>query len=132
MNLRLIAEAPFAIQFHLATVIPAFLLGTWLLFFSRKGAPVHRKIGFVYLTLMTVTAIATMFIQAIRPGHWSLIHLFVLLTFWSVFMAIYRISKGDVEGHKKAMIGLYFGGLIIAGGFTFFPGRLMYRIFFGG
>ena len=29
------------------------------------------------------------------------------------------------------MIGLYFGGILIAGGLTFLPGRLMYRLFFG-
>jgi len=39
MNLMPIVEAPLAIQIHLATIIPAFFLGTWLIFFSRKGAP---------------------------------------------------------------------------------------------
>ena len=79
---------------------------------------------------MTVTAVTAMFVQSLRPGHWSWIHLFVPLTFWGVFAAIWRIRKGDVAGHRKAMFGLYFGGLLIAGGFTFFPGRLMYRLFF--
>jgi uncharacterized membrane protein len=27
-------------------------------------------------------------------------------------------------------LGVYIGGLIIAGAFTFYPGRLMYRLFF--
>lgn len=130
VNFHLIAEAPLAIRLHLLTVIPAFALGTWLLFLSRKGSPPHRALGFAYLGLMTVTAVIALFIQALRPGHWSWIHLFVPLTFWSVSMAIWRIRKGDIAGHKRAMHGLYFGGLLIAGGFTFFPGRLMYRLFF--
>jgi len=29
------------------------------------------------------------------------------------------------------MIGLYVGALLIAGAFTFLPGRLMHQIFFG-
>jgi hypothetical protein len=32
---------------------------------------------------------------------------------------------------RAAMMGVYFGGLIIAGALTFLPGRLMYRLFFG-
>ena len=42
MDLGPILDAPFAVKLHLATVVPAFAIGTWLIFFSRKGAPVHR------------------------------------------------------------------------------------------
>jgi uncharacterized membrane protein len=56
MNLAPIAEAPIAVKIRLATVLPAFLIGTWLIFFSIKGARWHRALGTVYLTLMTVTA----------------------------------------------------------------------------
>ncbi len=80
---------------------------------------------------MTLTAALAIFIQEDRPGQWSLIHLFVPLTFWGVFAAIWRIRKGDGVGHRRAMFGLYIGGLLIAGGITFFPGRLMHRLFFG-
>jgi uncharacterized membrane protein len=131
MHLELIGREPLAIQIHLATVVPAFVLGTWLLFLSRKGSLLHRRLGFVYLTLMTITAFTAIFVQSLHPGHLSWIHLFVPLTFWGVFAAIWRIRKGDVKGHQRAMFGLYFGGLIIAGALTFYPGRLMYRLFFG-
>ena len=43
----------------------------------------------------------------------------------------WRIRRKDVKGHRRAMLGVYFGGLIIAGALTFYPGRLMYRLFFG-
>jgi uncharacterized membrane protein len=33
--------------------------------------------------------------------------------------------------HRFAMVSLYVGGILIAGAFTFVPGRLMYRVFFG-
>jgi uncharacterized membrane protein len=67
MNLALIAYAPLAIKIHLATVLPAFALRTWLIFFSTKGAPWHRALGAIYLTLMTITAITTFFIRSINP-----------------------------------------------------------------
>src|SRR5437879_11267115 len=44
MSFEPIRDASLAIHIHLATVIPAFLLGTWLIFFSRKGARPHRQL----------------------------------------------------------------------------------------
>jgi uncharacterized membrane protein len=129
MNWELVAREPIAIQIHLATVIPAFFMGTWLTFFSRKGSHFHRILGSIYLGLMTITAMAAVFIRSLNPGQLSWLHIFVPITLLSVFIAIWRIRRKDVAGHKAAMLGLYFGGLIIAGALTFFPGRLMYRLF---
>lgn len=132
MHFAPILQAPLAVQIHLATVVPAFLLGTWLIFFSRKGAPVHRAIGAAYMSLMLITATAAIFIRQLRPGSFSLLHLFVLLTYWSVFNALWSLRRKNIRGHQAAMIGLYVGGLLIAGSLTFLPGRIMHRIFFGG
>jgi uncharacterized membrane protein len=130
-NLGLATSAPLAVQIHLLTVLPAFAIGTWLIFFSTKGALLHRRLGVVYLTLMTITAFTTLFIHEIRPGQLSLVHLFIPLTLFGVFGAIFNLRRGNIIGHRNAMIGLYVGGLLIAGAFTFTPGRLMHRIFFG-
>jgi uncharacterized membrane protein len=131
MNWELIGREPLAIQFHLATVIPAFFLGTWLIFLSRKGSHYHRLVGSIYLVLMMVTAVTAIFIRSLNPGHLSWIHIFVPITLFGCISAIWRIRRKDVKGHKRAMLGVYFGGLIIAGALTFYPGRLMYRLFFG-
>jgi uncharacterized membrane protein len=80
---------------------------------------------------MTISATAAIFIRERRPGRFSYFHLFVLLTYWGVFSAIWRLRKKDIRGHKRAMVGLYVGGLLVAGGLTFLPGRMMYRLFFG-
>jgi len=130
MNWGLVAREALPIQIHLVTVIPAFFLGTWLIFFSTKGSHIHRILGSVYLTLMTITAVAAIFIRSLNPGHLSWIHIFVPLTLFGVFRAIWRIRRKDVRGHRAAMLGVYFGGLIVAGALTFYPGRLMYRLFF--
>ena len=132
MNWELIASEPLAVQIHLATVIPAFFLGTWLIFLSRKGGRYHRILGSIYLGLMTVTSVAAMFVRSLNPGHLSWIHIFVPVTLFGVFSAIWRIRNKDIAGHKAAMVGVYFGALIIAGALTSYPGRLMYRLFFGG
>jgi uncharacterized membrane protein len=131
MNFAPIMDAPLAIKVHLATVLPAFMIGTWLIFASRKGSTLHRALGFTYLSLMTVTAITTIFIRSIGEGRLSPIHLFIPLTLFGVFGALWNVRRGNIKGHRNAMLGLYCGGLLIAGGLTLLPGRLLHRVFFG-
>jgi uncharacterized membrane protein len=130
-------NAPIAVRIHFFTVVPAFLLGTWLLFLSTKGSPRHRLVGKIYLALMSITATATIFIRAfssvsvdLGPFRFGLLHLFIPLTVWSVWTALRAVGRGDIAAHQGAMRGLYFGGLVIAGLLTFLPGRIMYRMFF--
>jgi uncharacterized membrane protein len=119
---------------HLATVLPAFLIGTIILVI-KKGTPIHKQLGRVYMVLMTVTALITIFMQAkVGPklfNHFGYLHLFTVLTLYSVPTALIAIRKGDVITHKRKMVLLYIGGLLIAGGFTFFPGRYLHTVFFG-
>ena len=131
MNWLLLAHAPLAIKLHLATVLPAFAIGTWQIFFSRKGSAMHRSLGVLYLSLMTVTAITTFFIRSIGAGRLSPLQLFIPLTLYGVFGALWNIRRGNIKGHRNAMLGLYWGGLVVAGSLTLLPGRLLYRVFFG-
>jgi uncharacterized membrane protein len=135
VDLDPVLRASLPIQAHLATVLPAFALGAYLIFFSRKGAPQHRALGYVYLALMTVTAISTLFIHEVNPRGFmgfSVIHLFVPLTFLSVVGAVWGARTYNVKRHRGAMIGLFVGGILIAGALTFLPGRIMHAVFFGG
>lgn len=120
--------------FHLATVIPCFVIGTYLLL-AKKGTPIHKILGRVYMILMLITATITLFMSAkVGPpfiNHFGYIHLFSVLTIYTVPTAYIAIKKGNVKSHKRKMIILYFGAIIIAGGFTFFPGRYLYELFFG-
>ena len=135
MTLAPLLSAPLAIKIHVATVLPAFVIGTWQIFFSRKGAPFHRALGFVYLGLMTVTAISTLFIHALMPNSpffgMSPIHLFVPLTLFGVVGALRGAWTHNVAAHRGAMIGVYVGGILIAGTLAFLPGRLMHTVIFG-
>jgi uncharacterized membrane protein len=47
------------------------------------------------------------------------------------FGALWNVRRGNIRGHRNAMLGLYWGGLLIAGGLTLLPGRLLHRLFFG-
>jgi uncharacterized membrane protein len=119
------------IAIHLATVLPAFLIGTWLIFFSEKGARWHRAVGALYLALMFATAIVTLFVREIDPGRLSWVHyVFVPLTLYSIVAALWGIKMRNIARHRGAMVGLYVG-IIAAGGAAFLPGRLLYRTFIG-
>jgi uncharacterized membrane protein len=119
---------------HLVTVIPCVFVGAYLLLFS-KGTKWHRSLGKYYIISMVITAVVSLFMPAmVGPqflGHFGWIHLFSFLTLWSVPTAYIAIRKGQVKKHKIKMILLYIGALMIAGGFTFVPGRYMYEVFFG-
>ncbi|HEX3652657.1 MAG TPA: DUF2306 domain-containing protein [Rhizomicrobium sp.] len=92
MILEPLLRAPLPVQIHVATVVPAFFIGSYLIFLSRKGARHHRVLGYFYLTLMTITAVAALFVHAIMPSSplfgLSPIHLFVPLTLFGVVGAL--------------------------------------------
>lgn len=119
---------------HLITIVPCFIIGTILLFI-KKGTTVHRKAGRFYMILMMITAVITLFMPAqVGPqilNHFGWIHSFSFLTIYTVPTAFIAVKKGNIKSHKRKMILLYFGAIIIAGGFTFTPGRYLHEIFFG-
>ncbi|MGJ8745906.1 DUF2306 domain-containing protein [Polaribacter sp.] len=118
---------------HLATVVPCFIIGTILLLI-KKGTNTHKNFGRVYMILMLITAGITLFMPAeVGPrifNHFGWIHSFSFLAIYTVPTAYLAIKKGNVKAHKRKMILLYFGAIIIAGGFTFTPGRYLYNLFF--
>ncbi len=114
---------------HLATVLPAFVLGTWLML-RRKGTPLHRVLGKIYMGLMLATAAISLLMPAVVGptlfGHFGFIHLFSLMVLYSVPGAYFAARARDVKRHAGNMIGVYVGGLLIAGAFAFMPGRLLH------
>lgn len=119
---------------HLITVVPCIFIGAYLLL-VKKGTKIHRLLGRVYMVLMLITAVITLFMPAAVGAqlfnHFGWIHLFSFLTLWTVPTAYTAIRKGNIKSHKRKMILLYFGAIVIAGGFTLTPGRYLHGVFFG-
>ncbi|MEX0645530.1 MAG: DUF2306 domain-containing protein [Parvularculaceae bacterium] len=137
MDLAPLIEAPIQIRTHVVAVVGATLLGL-VIFLNRKGTNFHKTLGWSFVTLMTITAVSAVFIRR-PPGDgvpslagFTPIHLFVLLTAVSLPMAIIHIKNGRVAHHARTMIGLFVGGIIIAGILAFLPGRIMNNVVFGG
>ena len=98
----------------------------------RKGTTLHRRLGWVWAVLMALVAVSGLFIWELRL-FWlfSPIHLLSLLTLWALARGILAARQGRIADHKRAMKQLYGLALVITGGFTFFPGRIMYLVLFG-
>jgi uncharacterized membrane protein len=136
MNLSPLLHASLAVQIHVVTVVPTFVIGTYQIFFSKKGEPFHRALGYAYLTLLTITCIDAMFIHEIMPKSWfygfSPLHVLVLLTLACVVSALRAARAHNIPRHRSAVLGSYIGGLLVATSLLLLPGRIMHAVFFGG
>ncbi|SIQ24894.1 Uncharacterized membrane protein [Rhizobium sp. RU20A] len=132
MSFAPLLDAPLAVQVHVASVVPAALLGAFLLS-NPKGTPRHRLIGRIWFVLMVMTALSSFFIHSFdllygfSPIH--LISLFVLYASWQAFQAARR---GDIRAHRAGVVGMYVWGIGVAGLFTLLPERVMGRLLFAG
>ncbi len=115
-----------AVVIHLVTVIPAIPLGLYVLL-ARKGTPGHKAMGRVWLALMAVTALSTLFIRQVNAGSLSLIHLFVPLTLVGIWQVIASARSGRLADHRRHVVSMYIGALLVAGFTSFIPGRLMWH-----
>jgi uncharacterized membrane protein len=131
MSLAPLLNASPTIQIHAFAAMAALAIGLAQLS-GPKGTLPHRAIGAVWVLLMLVVCISSFFIHTIRLwGPWSPIHLLSIFTLGSLPLAVWYAHRHDVAHHRLAMISTFVGGLVIAGLFTFVPGRIMHAVLFG-
>ncbi|TZG36380.1 DUF2306 domain-containing protein [Agrobacterium sp. B1(2019)] len=131
MSLQPLLNAPLAVQFHVATVVPAAILGAFI-FLRPKGTAIHRLLGKVWVMLMVTTSISTFFIHELKMFYgFSPIHLLSVATLYGCLQSVHFARRGDIARHMRIMQSVYLGGIVIAGGFTFVPGRIMHEVAFG-
>lgn len=112
-----------AVIIHVATVLPCIPLGGWL-FLTRKGGKTHKRLGKIWVSLMVTAATSAIFIRT--GGSFSFIHIFVPVTLIGAWRTIASARAGRMEMHKRVLLGMYFGALMIPGIFAFaLPGRMM-------
>ncbi len=118
---------------HLGTIAPCILLGAYLIGF-QKGTLSHKRLGKVYMGLIFFSSVVSLFMEAkVGPqflNHFGWIHSLSLVTIATVPVSIQAARKGAIKRHQRTMLLLYFSGLLIAGGFTLFPGRFLHHVFF--
>lgn len=131
MTLSPLLAAEPAIQFHAFAAMSAFALGL-VQFVAPKGTLPHRTVGWIWVSLMLIVAVSSFWIHGIKLwGPWSPIHLLSIFSLVMLPLAVYAAHKHRVATHKRAMISIFLGALVIAGIFTFLPGRVMHTVAFG-
>jgi len=119
------------IQVHALAAMAAFALGL-VQFAAPKGTLPHRTIGWIWVALMTTIAASSFWIHQIRlVGPFSPIHLLSIFTLVTLPLAVLAAHRHRVPQHRKAMISIFLGALVIAGAFTFVPGRIMHAVAVG-
>lgn len=132
MSLAPLLQASPVIQIHAYAAMGAFVLGSFQLL-APKGTISHRKMGWAWAILMMIIAGSSLFIHTIRTvGPFSLIHLLSILVLVQVPLAIWAARNGRISAHRKSMTMMFLFALVVAGFFTFMPGRIMHDVLFGG
>jgi uncharacterized membrane protein len=131
MSLAPLLDAAPEIPVHAFAAMAAFALGI-VQFAAPKGTLPHRAVGWIWVGLMAIVAVSSFWIHEIRLlGPWSPIHLLSIMVLGLLPVAVVAARRHNVSRHRKTMIGIFTGGLVIAGLFTFLPGRIMHAVVFG-
>jgi uncharacterized membrane protein len=119
-----------AIKIHLLCALAALALGA-VLMTQRKGRTFHRVAGWVWVVLVSTVAGSSIFITQLNHGHWSLLHLFTGWTLLILPVAVIWAKRHNVARHRRAMMGLFYGGFAVNLLIAFIPGRALWMIMFG-
>lgn len=131
------------IAVHMTAAIAAVAIGPIALWARRGHAHrqlqsqrprLHRAAGYVWVTLMLVTAISAIFIRdpaVPNIAGFSAIHLLIPVVLFSLFLAFRQLLRGNVRGHRKTMVSLYVSACLVAGAFTLMPGRFLGQLVWG-
>jgi uncharacterized membrane protein len=131
MNFAPLLEAAPAIPLHAFAAMAAFALGL-VQFAAPKGTLPHRTVGWIWVGLMLVVALSSFWIHGIRMvGPFGPIHLLSIFTLVILPLGVWRAHTHHVAAHRRIMIFIFAGALVVAGLFTLVPGRIMHRVVFG-
>ena len=112
---------------HLASVLPALVLGAWQLA-RPKGNDPHRLLGRVWVALMLVAAFASF---GVGRNGLSWIHALSVFTIISVTAGLYFARRHQTRRHRGWMVGAWLGSLGAGIGAVAGPGRLLHTLMMG-
>lgn len=124
------ARLSLSLWFHIATIATALVL-TPVMLTRRRGDPLHRQLGWLWIGSMAVTALISFNIRGLNRGGFSFIHLLSVWTLIQVVVIVWSARAHSVVRHRSAVRGMVVGALLIAGFFTFPFDRLLGSWLFG-
>ena len=131
MSFAPLLDAAPQIPLHAFAAMAAFVLGL-VQFAAPKGTLPHRTIGWIWVALMALVAVSSFWIHQIRLlGPFSPIHLLSIFTLAMLPFGVWFAHRHRVADHRRVMVLMFSGALVIAGLFTLLPGRIMHTVVFG-
>ncbi|ABD54171.1 DUF2306 domain-containing protein [Jannaschia sp. CCS1] len=131
LNIAPLLDADLPIQIHVAFALTSIPVGAFVVL-RRKRDQLHRICGYIWVLAMGIVALSGFWIHTFPIiGPFNPIHLFSVWTLWSLWVGVRHAVRGRVQDHQATFRSLYWYGLLVAGTFTFLPGRRMNRVVFG-
>ena len=122
---------------HLFSALCAMVLGP-LTIWARRGRSqrptLHKWAGRLWVVLMLVAAFSALGIRNSPLAVWqgfSLVHIFVPVTFISLSVALWAVATHRIALHRRTMQNLYVFGLVVPGLFTLLPQRHLGQLIWG-
>lgn len=130
MTIAAFTDASPVVQLHTVAALVALIIGPVALYRARRDRW-HRRLGYVWVGMMVFVAGSGFFIQTLAVvGPFSPIHVLSALALWSLWSGTRAAIRKDIARHQATFRSLYWYGVIVAGLFTFWPGRTLNQVFF--
>jgi uncharacterized membrane protein len=131
MSLAPLLSAPLAVQLHVGAALTALMLGTWQVL-APKGSQRHRLVGWIWVGLMAAVALTSFGVTGRRgAGSLSWLHILSGFVLLMLPLAVLHARQARIAAHKRLMLALFSGALVVTGGVTLLPGRIMGSVVFG-
>lgn len=115
------AKVPPLVWLHLISILIATAL-TPVMLLRRKGDGRHRRLGYVWVAAMLLTAVISLFFSTAVPQGWgvftgdfSFIHILSVLVLIQMPRIVVAARAHDRLRHERGVRGVVIGALLIAG-----------------
>jgi uncharacterized membrane protein len=109
-----------AVAVHAAAALAALGGGAALLA-MRKGSPAHRLLGRAWAVAMLAVALSAFFIGS----GFSWLHGLAIVALAALAGAVHYARTRNLRAHRQAVLGLYFGAIVVPGLFALLPQRIL-------
>lgn len=124
-------QIPAEVWVHIASLSLVLVL-TPILLLRRRGDARHRLLGWIWAVAMMVTAVDSLQVRVIIPGHFSPIHILSVITIITVPLLVWRARMHQIAAHRRSVRIIVTLAILVAGFSTFPFNRLLGRWLFGG
>jgi uncharacterized membrane protein len=110
------------LQLHLMAIIPALLLGPFVLF-RERGDRLHKVLGRIWAILMLVGCLLSFGVT--YNGSYSWLHGLAIFTIYQIIRGLRAIRLKNLRVHKRAMVGSYLGSVAAFLSAAVLPNRII-------